>query len=71
MRDNWGGLIVAVMLVAIGSLKSGALLFPSMQIPLWSLLPVGFVLLAEFAYRMIDGTYHLGAADEDTRFIDR
>jgi hypothetical protein len=49
------------MLVVIGSL-SGALLLPNVQIPLWLLLPAGFVLLAGFAYPMIDGTYHLWAA---------
>jgi hypothetical protein len=54
--------MVVVMLVAIGSLV-GALLVPNMHIPLWSLLPAGFVLLAGFAYPMIDGTYHLWAAD--------
>lgn len=62
VRDNWWGLMIVVMLVAIGSL-GGALLVPNVHIPLWSLLPAGFVLLAGFAYPMIDGTYHLWAAD--------
>jgi hypothetical protein len=34
VRDYWWALILAVMLVSIGSL-SGALLLPNMHIPLW------------------------------------
>lgn len=63
LREHWKlFLAIGAFLGLITALM--AWIFDGWQVPMWSLLPFGAVVLGWFAYPMFLGTYHLHMADE-------